>query len=801
MVRICTVVIALFCFSFSHAQTITVTDAHTGEPLELVTLVSKHPRVMATTNAYGQVNIGVFAESDEIHFMMLGFENLVMGFGELVDAGSVIHMKRSAFSMDEVVISGSRWNTPLQHNPARITSISPEQILRQNPATAADMLGNSGEVFIQKSQLGGGSPMIRGFATNRLLYVVDGIRMNTAIFRSGNLQNVISLDPFTMQSAEVLFGPGSVMYGSDAIGGVMNFQTREAQLAIEDSTMVSGRLITRFASAGDERTGHADFNIGWKTWALHTSFTSNRFGDLRMGSNGPDEYLRPVFVQRINGKDVVTDNPNPLVQRPTAYSQVNLMQKVRFEPNRHWRFDYGFHYSTTSDYPRYDRHLRTRDGMPQYGEWSYGPQQWRMHQLAIRHTANLLLYDVFTLRLAQQSFKESRISRNFNDSIRETRTEAVQAYSLNADFAKTLGQRHELFYGLEAVVNDVLSVGEQYNMHTGYRSPGPSRYPDATWQSAGMYITDHYELNHLWTLEAGVRYNGFAMDATFDTTFYPFDFTRASLENGALTGSFGTVYRPSRNWQMSANLATGFRSPNVDDMGKVFDSEPGAVVVPNPSLDAEYAYNMDLGMAGVVSGILKWDLTGYYTLLDQALVRRNFVLNGKDSILYDGELSQIQAIQNAAETRVYGVQAGIEMKLPAGFTFASRFNYQHGEEEQNDGTVGPSRHAAPWFGVSKVKYRAEKLEMVLAATLSGEKSFKNLAVSEQNKAYLYAEDAGGNPYSPSWYTLDLRTLYHLNQNFTLTAALENMTDQRYRTYSSGIAAPGRNFVLSVQAAF
>src|SRR5690606_22275722 len=93
------------------------------------------------------------------------------------------------------------------------------------PQTAADMLAGSGEVFVQKSQLGGGSPMIRGFATNRLLYAVDGVRMNTAIFRAGNLQNVINLDPFATESVEVIFGPGSVMYGRDAIGGVMSFQT------------------------------------------------------------------------------------------------------------------------------------------------------------------------------------------------------------------------------------------------------------------------------------------------------------------------------------------------------------------------------------------------------------------------------------------------------------------------------------------------------------------------------------------------------------------------------------------------
>jgi hemoglobin/transferrin/lactoferrin receptor protein len=119
--------------------------------------------------------------------------------------------------LNEVVISANRWEQNLREVSSRVTKVGAQQIQFQNPQTAADLLGLSNQVFIQKSQLGGGSPMIRGFATNRVLLVVDGVRMNNAIFRSGNLQNVISLDANAIEETEVIFGPGSVMYGSDAI--------------------------------------------------------------------------------------------------------------------------------------------------------------------------------------------------------------------------------------------------------------------------------------------------------------------------------------------------------------------------------------------------------------------------------------------------------------------------------------------------------------------------------------------------------------------------------------------------------
>ena len=246
---------------------------------------------------------------------------------------------------------------------------------------------------MQKSQQGGGSPMIRGFATNRLLYSIDGVRMNTAIFRGGNIQNVISLDGFVIDKTEIVFGPGSVMYGSDAIGGVMSFQTLTPRFSLEDKTRVSGSAVSRISSANEEKTAHFDVNVGWKKWALVTSISSNNFGDLRMGSHGPEEYLRPFYVQRQNGVDVVVTNEDPLVQKPTAYSQINVMQKVRFAPNENWDIQYGLHFSETSSYSRYDRHIRyDNDGLPRYGEFNYGPQKWIMNKFMISHKKATTLY-------------------------------------------------------------------------------------------------------------------------------------------------------------------------------------------------------------------------------------------------------------------------------------------------------------------------------------------------------------------------------------------------------------------------
>jgi hemoglobin/transferrin/lactoferrin receptor protein len=171
-------------------------------------------------------------------------------------------------NLQEVVVSVNKWELKLNEVPNKITKVGKQDIIENNPQTAADLLNQTGTVFIQKSQLGGGSPMIRGFASNRVLLVIDGVRMNNAIYRSGNLQNIISIDALSIQTAEVIFGPGSLVYGSDAIGGVMDFHTLNAGFAKEKKIQFTGNAMARYSTANKENTFHADINLRLKKWSF-----------------------------------------------------------------------------------------------------------------------------------------------------------------------------------------------------------------------------------------------------------------------------------------------------------------------------------------------------------------------------------------------------------------------------------------------------------------------------------------------------------------------------------------------------
>lgn len=794
-------VMMLFFVSSLAAQTLAVVDKKTGLPIEMVQIGSKGYAKKVFTDKNGKADISPFMGMNDIIIKFYGYETLEFNYQQLKDKHFRVLLNPSVFTLNEVVVSANKWSQLSSDVPMKVTNISPKEIALQNPQTAADLLGTSGEVFIQKSQQGGGSPMIRGFATNRLLYTVDGVRMNTAIFRGGNIQNVISLDPFAMENAEVLFGPNSTVYGSDAIGGVMSFQTLTPTFSVGEDPYIKGKALMRYSSANQENTGHFDINVGWKKWAMVTSVSTNKFDHLRQGSNGPVDYIKPYYVDRIDSQDVVIQQEDPLLQVPSGYQQINLMQKLKFAPNRHWSFEYAFHYSETSSYGRYDRHNRIKDGAPRYGQWDYGPQKWMMNLITVSHLQKTFMYDQMSIRLAQQSFEESRISRNFNSINRRVRTENVGAYSANIDFSKALSSRNNLFYGAEYVMNDVNSSGIEENIITNSFNIAPSRYPQSTWQTLGLYLNDEHKITENLTLQAGIRYTHYMLNASFDTPFFAFPFTDANTDNGALTGGLGAVYKLNDKTVFRINASTAFRSPNVDDIGKVFDSEPGAVVVPNPNLNAEYAYNADIGVTKIIGDVLKLNLTGYYTVLENAMVRRNYSLNGQDSLVFDGVLSQVQALQNAAAANVYGVQTGFEINFTKGFLLSSQFNYQKGIEEMNDGSISPSRHAAPWFGITRLSYTYRDLQLQLYAQYQGERGHDDLSVSEQGKDDIYALDENGNTFAPAWYTLNFKMMYQLTDTFSVSGGIENITDQRYRPYSSGLSGAGRNFILSLTASF
>lgn len=798
------VLLAFFTFQLVSSQEIQLLDLETKEPIVNVVLYNTDRSKTVLSDFDGKCDLGLFNRNERIFFKHLSYQTKKATKAQILRKSTRVYLTLSPEQLDEVVMSISKWEQQKKDIPQKIVSLNAKEIAFTTSQTSADLLQNSGKVFVQKSQLGGGSPMIRGFATNRLVLSVDGVRMNNAIFRGGNIQNIISIDPFTIKNTEVIFGPGSVIYGSDAIGGVMNFFTREAMFSEHDSLLFTGMANSRFATVNNESTAHFNFNLGRKKWSFLTSATFSSFDDLNMGTRGPAAYLRNEYVVRSNGADILMANNRPRRQKSTGYNQLNLMQKISHKPNSNWKYDLGLYYSETSDFSRYDRLIRPADdgeGL-RSAEWFYGPQKWFMGNFQLYKKGRGKFYDGLKITTAYQHFEESRNERDFNDPLRYTSKENVDAISTNIDFEnKKIGDLR-LYYGTEYIFNKVGSDGSQKNIETNSFDNAASRYPDgATWQTFAGYVNAEYKAKPNFTFLTGLRYSHVWINADFDTTFYPFSFNSAKLNNGALTGSLGFSWFPKADLQVTLNGSTGFRAPNIDDIGKVFDSEPGAVVVPNPVLEPEYAYNVEMRVQKNIKDKIVLNGAVYYTYLVDALVRRDYLFNGESQIMYNGQLSNVQAIQNAAKAFVYGFEFGAEAFLSEQISLRSNITLTEGIEEDSDGAESAARHVAPTFGDFHFIWNNQKIKTDIFVNFNGEISFDDLAITERNKDYIYAQDTSGRPYSPSWYTLNFRSQYQFSRKLSGQLNIENITNQRYRPYSSGIAAAGTNFILALEYSF
>jgi hemoglobin/transferrin/lactoferrin receptor protein len=620
---------------------------------------------------------------------------------------------------------------------------------------------------------------------------MDGVRMNNAIYRAGHLQNVLRIDQSMLERAEVVFGPSSVMYGSDALGGVVHFRSKNPEFGVK-----SFRSYLRHSTAIDEKTGHLDFNIGRKRLAFLTSFTFSDFGDVIQGSKRlaayPDFGKRLFYVEKQVNADVSIKNNEVNKQVGSAYSQYDFLQKISFQQSEKIKHTLNFQFSNSSNVPRYDRLTELRNGLPRFAEWYYGPEKRLMfaYHLELKNT---LIYDRATVSLAFQDIEESRVSRNFNNANRKSQLEKVNLFSLNADFQKVI-KSQTLTYGLEVVGNDVKSKAHFTNINTNEERKADTRYPDGknTMNTWAIYVADQLKVSDALIVHGGLRYAFTDLSAEFtEKAFFPFPFNEIQQKNNSLTGNLGIVYTPFAKTKFGLLGSSGFRSPNIDDLAKVFDSVPGSLIVPNPDIRPEYSYNGELSLNQQIGKKIRLEGVYFVTSMRNAIVIDDFSLNGERLVMYNGQSSKVLAAQNKAKALIHGWNLNLKADLSKEVVFSSSLNYTKGSIK--DAVNTPMDHIPPMFGRTAIKYQKKAIQVEVFSIYNGWKKLANYSPSGEDNL-IYATKDG----MPSWWTLNLRSDYQANKNISLQFACENIFDKNYRNFASGISSPGRNFVITVR---
>jgi len=818
----------LFLITFSSfAQELKVLDNETGKPIFNVNVFTENTYFNSSTNSKGIVDISIVKEKDILIFSHISYALKSIPKNLLKNQNFTLYLAKQSEQLDEVVLSVFKRDAKINRVAERVAVLTSKEIEKLSPQTSADLLAAIPGVKIQKSQMGGGSPVIRGMESNRVMLVVDGVRMNNAIYRKGHLQNAITVAPNQLDKTEIVFGPSSVIYGSDALGGVIHYYTKTPKLS--ENTKVTSNFFNRYSSVNNEITTNASVELGTKKWASFTSISYSDFGDLKMGKNrshGFNDWGK-VFLYSENSNDFysssATVNSDENLQRNTGYNQTDLLQKFFIPLTYKTELKLNLQYSTSSDIPRFDRLDEKSEGTLKFAEWYYGPQERLLISPQLDINPGKSWLDKGTFTLAYQNIKESRIQRKLASLERSYRKENVDVFSFNGDFMFPLNKNENraFTYGFEFLHNDVNSSAFGKTLDVlGNEIIGFSdnftvqtRYPDggSSYVSSAVYLGYREDLNAKSTLNTGVRFTRTNLKASWiDQSTIILPQTNIKLDNSAFTATLGYVYKPNKNIQLNSVISSGFRSPNIDDVGRVREKS-GNITVPNIHLKPEFAYNAEIGIQKYFNDRkFRFGFNTYYTLLEHYIIRDHFLMYGNSStsgqLLYDDEMGNIVANQNRGNAFIHGYTASYQGKLSEYFTTNGFITYTKGRTYDSK---EPLSSIPPLFGQFDVNFMNKKFQLGTSFRFNSKKDIVDFNFTEGIDNHDLTPIVNENAIqdvdkyfgSPSWVTLGFNSSYTFNKNWKLQGIISNVFDQHYREFASGISAPGRNFSFSLITVF
>ena len=811
--------------SFSYSQRIKTIDKQTGKIIRNVTVYNEGLTINLSSNNEGFVDVSEFDENEKILFSHISYALLKTKKSILQKQKLLVYLTKQSEQLDEVVLSVFKNEERTNRVAEQIAVISAKDIQKISPQTSADLLATIPGIKVQKSQFGGGSPVIRGMESNRVLLVVDGVRMNNAIYRKGHLQSSITVAPNLLDKTEVVFGPSSVIYGSDALGGVIHYFTKTPKLS--KINKVNSQFFSRFSSVNQEITTTVSAEVGFPNWASFTSISHSDFGDLKIGKNrnhGFNDWGKVFYYSENtnrNYSETPTVNSDPELLKNTGYRQTDVLQKFFVTLSKNTDLKINLQYSTSSDIPRFDRLSELENSSLKFAEWNYGPQNRLLvsSQLLIKPNKKWIESGIITG--AYQHIEESIIQRKFGSLDRSHREESVNVFSLNGDFSVSLTQdkKRKLSYGFEFAYNDVVSksFGKTLNISNGEMNGYSdnfmvqSRYPDggSNYLSAAAYIGYRQDVTQKSTLNTGLRVTNTNLNAIWmDPTFIQLPETNITSNNSAVTATIGYVYRSNENWQLNSILSSGFRSPNIDDIGRIREKR-GNVSIPNIHVNPEIAYNAEIGIQKYFNDKkFRVGTNFYYTLLDN-YIQRDFIYNAdgsKKQVQFDGEYGNAVSNQNKGTAYILGYTINYLGEVSSTLNTSGFITYTKGRTYD---TQEPMSSIPPLFGQFELNFKKNKIELGAAVRFNSKKDIEDFNITEgidnhdltpiiDPNAVIDTDKYYG---SPSWMTIGVTSNYLMNDTFSIQARLDNIFDEHYIEFASGISAPGRNVSVSFVASF
>ena len=646
-------------------------------------------------------------------------------------------------ALKEVIVTATRQKSSIINLPFSINKIGSDQIMAANQRTAPESLTGATGVFVQKTNHGGGSPFVRALTGNQNLLLLDGIRINNSTYRYGPNQYFNTIDVFSIANMEVVRGTGSVQYGSDAMGGVIQVFSKPAKFNIDKTW--SGLGMIKAVSGDIEYSGRAELDYGSNNFAFHIGASSRNFGDLiggdTTGVQHPSGYKEQAYdIQakwKFKNESIITFSSQQVIQK-----EVPLYHRVKLE---------------------------------NFAYYNFAPQVRALHYAKWNIPVKSALISSASFTASYQQTKEVRKYLKNGNANQFEETDKVKTVGLNAEIHSNINQNWTAISGVEWYHDLVNSNKQQISLSGGSQITQRGLYPDQASSANLSVFTIHQISLDRFQINAGLRYNSFAIHIQ-DTAAGINQLGAVTVKPSSLVTNFSLLYHINNQQAIYTSFSTGYRAPNIDDMGTLglvdFRYE-----VPAYGLKPEKSYNTELGYR-IQGKRLQASLALFYMHLKDLVTRVQ--VPGQQIGGYN-----VYIKENSQESFIRGIEMEMSYQLSKTLTFKAGFSQAYG---QNTSRNEPMRRVPPMNGQLQVKYHYKTWTA----------SIENLFALKQSRLAQGDKDDNRIPLggTPGWNLVNLYCGYGIGK-IQIHTALINLFNVDYRMHGSGINGAGRNLSLSI----
>ncbi len=658
-----------------------------------------------------------------------------------------VNLDESVESLAPLQVTASKTATATNDTATAVSVVTRDEIKNKPNTLLPDLLRQESGVYIQQTTPGQAIPIIRGLKGSGNVHLVDGMRVNTAFFRNAPNQYLALVDSFMTSQIEVVRGPSSVLYGGDALGGVVNVLTHTPEFYSSEWSM-TGQVFSSWDSADEKWISHIGGDFGNDKIASTFGLSYQDIGQRTTGSGETIPF--------------------------TAYTSRSFNNKWVFNTSNtsNWIFDLQYTHQPAT--PRVDNLVAGfGETEPESQVYLFQPNERQFAHLKYTTASPTDWYDMANYHLSFQKITDNRYSIPLSGSRTDTEQNHSDLFTLQADWNKALDDDSLLVYGFDSYI-DTISSARQRVLADGTDVPRASRYPDDSSMRQFAVFADWHQYNGDHEFTTGVRFSDYDIDLNSP------DIDNDQLSLTDLTWHASWLYKINDSDRVFANIGRGFRPPNIFDLGQVGERSGNRFNVINPSLEPESVISLDIGYKHAGNG---WqaEVVAFVSRYQDVIAS---VETGE--VTADG-LDVVQS-QNINEVDIYGLEAELNYYFDNGGHLFTNITYTHGTEETSEGT-GPADRIPPAFGVvgyqQDLSDRWDMRSQVRYANTQDRLSARDLS------------DARINPFGTGGFVVyDTHFTWKHSINGQVRLGVENIFNKKYREHASGLDAPGRNYHLS-----